>query len=244
MEKIFLLLLGAGFSLLFSCTQPAEKAGSGKLNGVQKYYYPDGSLYLEVNYRDSLPHGTFRQYFKNGKLFEETEYVNGVKHGISKIFHESGIVSSETPYDSGRIHGVKKKYRKDGQLSYEAPYYYDNPCVGLKEYYLSGRRVDKYPTIVVEPENNLLRDNMYILNISLSDKSTMVEFYKGSLTEGKYIGKNAQPLSSGNGICRLFYALPPGGFVMEKLNIIAKAKTDLNNYYITQLQYNLAAENR
>jgi hypothetical protein len=46
------------------------------------------------------------------------------------------------------------------------------------------------------------------------------------------------------GVGKLYYMLPPGGFVMEKLNIIAKVKTDLNNYYITQLSYNLAVENR
>jgi hypothetical protein len=32
--------------------------------------------------------------------------------------------------------------------------------------------------------------------------------------------------------------------VMETVNIIAKVKTELGNYYITQITYNVAAENR
>jgi hypothetical protein len=239
MRVVFLLAV-----VCICCSPPAENKSSGKLNGLHKYYYPDGGLYLEINFKDSIPHGLSKQYFKNGKVFEETNYVNGVRHGVSKTFYESGILSSETPYDSGHIHGMKKKYRKDGQLSFEAPYYFDNPCVGLKEYYLSGRAVDNYPSIVVRPEDNLLRDNMYILNISLSDGSNLVEFYKGTLTDGKYIGKDAQSIPTSKGVGRLYYVLPPGGFVMEKLDLLAKVKTELNNYYITRLQYNLAAENR
>jgi hypothetical protein len=231
-------------SVLFSCTQKDTHQSSGKLNGLHKFYYPDGTLYLEINYRDSVPDGTFKQYFKTGILFEESEYLRGIKHGRSRKFHPNGRLSTETPYDSGRIHGTQKKYRGDGQIAFEAPYYYDQPCTGLKEFYLSGRMVDKYPAIKIKAEDHLLRNSQYILRVLLSDKTQRVEFYQGHLIDGKYIGKDAELIHTENGVGTLSYMLPPGGFVMEKLNIIAKAKTDLNNYYITQLSYNLAIENR
>jgi hypothetical protein len=230
--------------VFFSCTKKEAHQPSGKLNGLHKFYYPQGELYLEINYRDSLPHGIFRQYFKTGILFEESEYRNGIKHGRSRTFHPNGRLSTETPYDSGRIHGIKKKYRGDGQIAFEAPYYYDHPCTGLREFYLSGRLVEKYPGIVITAEDNLLRNNQYTLHFSLSDKNQRVEFYQGELTDGKYISGNAKLIRTENGTGSLYYMLPPGDFVMEKLNIIAKVKTDLNNFYITQCSYNLAAENR
>jgi hypothetical protein len=232
------------FCVFFSCTKKEVHHASGKLNGLHKFYYPDGKLYLEINYRDSLPDGTFKQYFKTGILFEESVYSKGIKHGRSRTFHANGRLSTETPYDSGRIHGIQKKYRGDGQIAFEAPYYYGHPCTGLKEFYLSGRMVDKYPTIQARAEDDLLRNNQYTLQFSLSDKNQRVEFYQGVLTEGKYIGGNAKAMHTEKGVGKLYYMLPPGGFVMEKLNIIAKVKTDLNNYYITQLSYNLAVENR
>jgi hypothetical protein len=216
----------------------------GKLQGLHKYYFPDGALYLEINYKDSLADGIAKRYYKSGVVLEVAEYRAGVQHGITKMYHENGQLSSITPYDSGRVHGVKKKYRKDGSPSYEAPYYYGNPCVGLTELFLSGRPVDNYPKIVISPKDDLLRSNMYTLEFRLSDNSKLVEFYKGELTDKQYIGASAKEIDTNAGVGKLFYVLPPGGFVMERITVIAKVKTELNNYYITQVNYNLAAENR
>jgi antitoxin component YwqK of YwqJK toxin-antitoxin module len=221
-----------------------EQIVSGKLNGLHKYYYPDGQLYLEINYQDSLPHGTTKRYYKNGKLLEQSEYRRGIMHGLSKKFHDNGQLSQEVYYDSGRMNGIRKKYRKDGTLASEVPYYFDNPCAGIKEYFLSGNPVNNYPSIVITPKDAILKEDRYTLYISLSNKHTMVEFYTGKLTDGKYIDEDAYPITTENGIGSLSYFLPRGAFIMEKLNIIAKVKTDLGNYYITQIPYNLAAENR
>ena len=243
MWKYFFLLIALG--TIVSCSkQSGGEKNTGKLQGLHKYYFPDGQLYLEINYRDSLPHGTFKRYFKKGPLLEQTEYVNGVKHGLSKTFYDNGQLSQETTYDNGRIHGTQIKYRRDGKKAYEAPYYYDNPCVGLKEYFVSGNIVNNYPTIIVKPEDDLLRTNQYVLNIYLSDYSKQVEFYQGELTSNGFIGNSTRVIHTVNGVGRLYYVLPPGAFVMEKINILAKIKTDLRNYYIAQRQYNLAAENK
>jgi hypothetical protein len=241
----------AGVLLLFmisvfflGCTKEEQKKNVGKLQGLHKFYFPDGSLYLEINYKDSLPHGLAKRYFKNGQLLEEAEYRDGIQHGVTKTYFENGNLSSITPYDSGRIHGTKKKYRKDGTPAYQAPYHYDQPCVGLTELFLSGRPVDTYPKIVITPKDDMLRSNMFTLEFTLSNKSRMVEYYKGQLTDGKYIGSSAKEIYVSNGVGKLFYVIPPGAFEMEQMNIIAKVKTDLGNYYITQAKYNLAIENR
>lgn len=240
--RVVLFFMITVFAL--GCTKEEQQKNEGKLQGLHKFYFPDGSIYLEINYKDSLPHGVAKRYFKSGQLLEETEYRNGIQHGITKTYYENGILSSITPYDSGRIHGVKKKYRKDGTPAYEAPYYYDHPCVGLTELFLSGRPVDNYPTIVITPKDEMLRSNLFTLEFTLSDKSKLVEYYKGQLTDGKYIGSSAKEIYVSNGVGKLIYVIPPGAFEMEQLNIIAKVKTDLGNYYITQKNYNLAIENR
>jgi hypothetical protein len=231
-------------ALFLGCTKEQESKNEGKLQGLHKFYFPDGSLYLEINYKDSLPHGVAKRYFKSGLLLEEADYRDGIQHGITKTFYENGKLSSITPYDSGRIHGVKKKYRKDGSPAYEAPYYFDQPCVGVTELFLSGRPVDNYPKIVITPKDDLLRSNTYTLEFTLSNKSTAVEFFKGQLTDGKYIGSSAKEIYVTKGVGKLFYVVPPGGFEMERMNVIAKVTTDLGNYYITQTSYNLAVENR
>lgn len=242
-KVVYWLMAGV---MMFSCSKQPEQSSTktGKLNGLQKFFYPDGSLYLEANYRDSVAHGLSKQYFKNGQVFEEAVYVNGKIHGIKRTYYEDGKLSSETPYDSGRVHGVKKKFRKDGTVAYEAPFHYDKPCVGLKEFYLSGNPVKNYPTIVVKQVNRLLKDDLYVVELSLSNNNTRVQFYEGRLSEGKYIGNDVRTIHTVDGIGKIYYSLPPGAYVMESLNIIAEVKTDLGNDYITQRSYNLAAENR
>jgi hypothetical protein len=230
--------------LQFLACSTEKQSSQGKLQGLHKYYFPDGGLYLEINYKDSVPHGLAKRYYKSGQLLEEAEYRNGIQHGITKTYHENGKLSSLIPYDSGRVHGVKKKYRKDGSPAFEAPYHYDHPCVGLTELYLSGRPVDNYPSIVIKPKNELLLSNTYTLEVSLSDKSNLVQFYEGSLVDNKYIGVHAAGIKTSKGVGKIVYILDPGEFVMKKLNVIAKVKTDLGNYYITQKSFNLAIENR
>src|SRR5688500_16834968 len=86
--------------LSLGCAKESQKP-TGKLQGLHKYYFPDGGLYLEINYKDSLPHGVAKRYYKTGQLLEEAEYRNGIQHGITKMYHENGKLSSITPYDSG-----------------------------------------------------------------------------------------------------------------------------------------------
>jgi hypothetical protein len=233
--------------LLVCCIGAADSKkakAEGKLNGLHQYHYPDGQLYMEVNFKDSIPHGITKQYFKNGQVFDETNYNEGIRHGISRKYYEDGKLSQETPYDSGKIHGIQKKFRKDGTPAFEAPYYFDNACVGLKEYYLNGTLVEKYPKIVITTEDRLWKEFKYVVRIALSEKAK-VEFYRGELTDGKYIGAKASRLYlENNGTSFIEYYVHPGQFVMEKVNIIAKVKTDLGNYFITQKSINVAVENR
>lgn len=245
MSKTLLPILFLSLLAAFSCDQSKDSPTrpSGKLNGMQKFYYPDGELYLEGSFKDSIPQGLFKQYFKNGQLFEEAPYENGVLHGTLRRYFENGKLSMEIPYDSGKVHGVKKKFRKDGTIAYEAPFFLDQPCVGLKEYFLSGKVVDNYPKILVTEENQTLKENRFSLRLKMS-KPGKVSWYTGSLTNGKYIGKDAEAVyTERDGSGRIDFLLPPGAVIMESVNTIAKYKTDLGNFHITQQKYNVGVEN-
>jgi hypothetical protein len=227
---------------LISCNND-KSSSSREAGNIQKYYYPDGKLYMEIEViNDSIPHGISKEYFKSGQLFQEIQYSKGQKHGFFKRYYEDGKLSLEVQYDSGRRHGVEKKFRKDGTIAYEAPYHRDHPAIGLKEYYTDGTPV-KNPSIHIEEENQLFNFRYSLLLSITSDYK--VDFYEGVLSEGKYIGSHCEEvymISSTKG--RLDYNIGPGDFLMKKLNIVAKVKTDLGNYYIAQRAYNLAIENR
>jgi hypothetical protein len=239
--KLAAIAILVSLSTFISCKTFTEPdTSTGLLNGVYKYYYANGNLYLEVSYKDSILHGTTKQYFKNGTVYEQTEYDNGLKHGLEKRFYEDGKLCLETPYVKGKVHGIQRKFRKDGALAFEAPYHQGSSCVGLKEYYISGNLVENYPAIVIEE----VQDNQLSLRISLSQNVRHVEFYKGKLTEGKFISNEAESIAVETpGISKLDYLISSEAFATDTVNIIAKVKTDLGNYYIAQAQYSPGAIN-
>jgi hypothetical protein len=98
---------------------------------------------------------------------------------------------------------------------------------------------------VITPINTVLKDNTFILEISISDDSKGVDYYTGELVEGKYIREEMNSIfDTKNGVARIYYTIPRGDFRMETVNIIAKVKTAQSNYYITQKSYHLAVNHR
>lgn len=243
MRSSLILLTAMTFAVVLISCEPKTKTADPVETGVKKYYYPDGPLYMEVHLQDTVPHGVTTEYFRNGKVYQSTEYVLGEKHGMFKRYYEDGVLALETPYDSGKRHGIEKKYRKDGTVAYEAPYFQDQPTTGLREYYTNGQPVEKYGSIVIEEENRPL-DARFSLVVSFSG-AYKAEFYAGKLTDGKYIGKDCERLYViRDGVARVDYNVGLGDFLMDDINIIAKVKTDLGNYFITQRRYNIAIDNR
>ncbi len=241
LRNVYLML--AALLLFFSCENKKQDSSDEK---VIKNYDKQGRLLQEIIYDElGKPDRVVKDYYKNGQVFQEAHYVNGYMQGFVKRYFEDGTLLSETPYDSGKIHGVENKYRKDGKLSYEAPYHKGFPCKGLKEYLLDGSLKTKYPFITITPIDNILRDEQYILEVALSDATTSVEYYSGKLKNGNCFAEGFEEFSNvKKGVLRIEYAVPPGRFLMEQIDVIAKMKTVQGNYYILERHYNVAVENR
>lgn len=236
---VFILLCS-----LVSCKKSSEDLPTDP--GVKKVYYPDGKIHKEVTFKNGAKNGVSKEYYNNGQVFQEVNYENNLREGLAKRYFESGIVSQETPYKNDEMHGVQKRYRRSGQLMAEVPYHEGNVCVGLKEYTVDGKLKKRYPSIVVTPVDRIVIDGSYTLEIRLSDGTKGgVEYFEGKFTGGQYIDPGASRIwDVRDGVGRLVYRLPRGGFLMEEINIMAKMKTVQANYYITQTTYHLAAENR
>lgn len=223
-------------SLFKTQEDPAEES--------QRSYHPNGQLHKEIiDENDSV--SIYREYFNNGQIFQEIRSVNKLREGLVKKYHKDGVLYDEIPYVKGKIHGTEKKYRRSGDLMAEIPYHEGNLCKGLKEYTVDGKLKKRYPEIIITPIDNILKDESYTVQISLSDGSKSVEYYEGDLTDGKYIGDDAGKVwETSNGVGKLQFKIVRGMFIMEELNIIAKVKTIQGNYYITEKTYHVALDNR
>lgn len=109
---------------------------NGRRTGVQRYYYENGQLELEVNVVQGLEEGLMRRFYPNGDLMEEKELSNGVvkketirkyppKSATPAIARSSGVeekVSVRAPEDKPNLHvfnhnGRNVLYNKNRQVT-------------------------------------------------------------------------------------------------------------------------------
>lgn len=241
-------------SLLTSCSQEKKKKqkkttkSESAQEGLVTSLFENGKVRTEINYENGLKQGVAKEYYNEGTIFQEINYNKGIKEGQAKRYYENGKLYQQTDYRGGKMHGKQLKFRDNGKPASVASFSQDEPCLGLVEYTLDGAVKKKYPSIVITPIDKMLTDNKYTLRISMSDNARSAEYYLGKLEANGCFGDKVKRLwpssSTQKGIVEVDYYLPRGAFIMESINIIAKVKTPLGNYYISQRTYNVAAENR
>ena len=89
----------------------------GKAEGLQKIYYPSGAIKIEETYKDDLVEGLTKWYYESGKLYREVPNQNGFKNGVEKWYYENGTILQEISYVNGKKDGVENKYDENGKLT-------------------------------------------------------------------------------------------------------------------------------
>lgn len=252
--KTYILLFSI-FSICTGCDQLLLKEAAATTNkeqpekknkeGLVVNYRPDGEILSEVNYKEKKKDGLAKSFYKDGTLHQEIHYKDGLKEGIANTYYANGNLFRSSTYKEGKLEGIQKKFRENGELMAEIPYKNDLPGKGLKEYLVGGKLKMKYPEIVIKPVDNIIKGNSYHLHITLSQNLKKAEFFIGDL-KGGYLPDNLPQLEQGSikGEYKMDFHVPPGAFVMQKVNIICKATTLLGNPYIIEKTYNVAVENK
>jgi hypothetical protein len=242
----YIILSLLGLLLLFTgCEQAKKKEVKEKktLEGLVQHHRSDGSLASEVQYKSKKKHGLAKGYYKDGTLKSEIHYQEDIREGTAKVYYENGKLYRETPFEQDKKNGIQKVYRENGRLLAEIPYKMDFLGTRTVEYTPEGKPKKQLPEIQVEHINNLLKNNQYIVRISLSRGYKNVDYYIGELTEGKYKNNNLMRMVGTNGILELKYTLPAGAYMMETVHLVAETKTQMRNPYLLYKKINIAAEN-
>ncbi len=102
-----------------------EPYREGKIDGMARIYFPDGTLSEQQYYRMGVKDGLWEQYYSDGKLRLRSAFKAGEKSGAVKTFYNSGEVMMEGKYLQGHPEG-------------EWTYYDPNGSVRKKEFYQKG----------------------------------------------------------------------------------------------------------
>jgi len=106
---------------------------NGKRHGMNKIFYPDGTLRIEVTYINDKKEGPERYYFSTGKLASEVTFVNDKKEGLQKEYNNDGSLNNTVMYKHGYKEGEKRWYDKNGNITKTEIYQMDRPINIMKK---------------------------------------------------------------------------------------------------------------
>ncbi|WP_299059981.1 toxin-antitoxin system YwqK family antitoxin [uncultured Polaribacter sp.] len=105
--------------------------------GNWQYFYPDGTLMSEENYKNGKLEGEQLVYYPNGQVTEFATYKNGLLDGVTSKYSSKGVLIEEVTYKEGKPNGLAKYFELNGNLK-ETGTYKNGMRVGKWEYYLDG----------------------------------------------------------------------------------------------------------
>ncbi len=98
--------------------------GEGREKTMVKeiFFYPDGSVRMEGEYKEGAKHGRWISFYNNGNKWSRGIYMNGVNHGKTTTWHENGEKYYEGFYTEGERSGVWKFWDENGEFIKEINY--------------------------------------------------------------------------------------------------------------------------
>jgi len=87
-----------------------------KLHGKEQFFYRNGQIKSDWNWKDNKKEGIHRHYYKNGQVMLEQPWENGEVHGLSKFYHENGQLSREENYENGKMKSKKCWDKKEKEI--------------------------------------------------------------------------------------------------------------------------------
>jgi hypothetical protein len=164
-----------------------------------KQYYSNDHMVKEVTFDNGVREGLTKTYYQSGQLYQTFWYENGLREDSSVWYYLEGQVFRTTPYKNDAIDGIQKQYYRTGSLRAKLGYRKGLRTPLLEEYDLKGKVVRNYPEIVTEIRDEYNSKGLYRIDLSMSDKTTKVKFYRGGFTNGCFDTTQVTKLEVANG---------------------------------------------
>lgn len=113
---------------------PYDTLNHVNLSGKHKLHYPNGNVYFEAEFKNSIKDGQASWYFPNGQISFTGSFVNGNKQGEWKSFYSNGTLKKVETYLLGTRHGTVEKYHENGKIAETYNYEYGE-LKGLNKVY-------------------------------------------------------------------------------------------------------------
>ena len=79
-----------------------ETRGDGNNNGLATWWYENGQIKSEINYKNRNRDGKWSSWLENGQIKSKINYKEGKKAGKFTYWDENGQIKSEKYYKNGK----------------------------------------------------------------------------------------------------------------------------------------------
>ncbi|HEX2934880.1 MAG TPA: hypothetical protein VHO72_05965 [Bacteroidales bacterium] len=157
--------------------------------GAAFYYYPNGAIRLQLNYKDNKRHGTAMEYNNNALPLTIYEYFNDYlvekqninrtidnkQDGVWRTYYPSGKLKTEEVYSVGLLEGYVKEFDESG-------------TVVNSQLYQEGKLIDKAKTDSVDFDEVVTKyPNGKIKTSAFYKDSLMIGIYREYDTDGNVV---------------------------------------------------------
>jgi hypothetical protein len=195
----------------------------------------------EVTFKNGVRDGLMKTFYIGGQIRTTFWYVNGLKEDSARWYYQTGELFRTTPFRHDTVDGIQKQFYRTGVIRAKIGYNRGMRTPYIQEYASNGKIIGGYPDIVVKTTDEYRTKGTLRIELSLSDNSNKVKFYKGEFTEGRFDTTLVKPIVTVKGRAGLVLrksSTPGPGF----LSVIAEIGTPLGNKYLTskkiELPYN------
>jgi antitoxin component YwqK of YwqJK toxin-antitoxin module len=164
-----------------------------------KQYFSSERLMKEATFKNGVREGLMKTYYPGGQLYQTFWYEKGLREDSSAWYYLEGQIFRTTPYKHDTIDGIQRQYYRTGKLRAKIGYSKGLRTPFLEEYNPNGKLSGGYPEIVTEIRDEYNSKGLYRINLSMSDKTTKVKFYRGEFTDGRFDTTLVKKLNVVNG---------------------------------------------
>lgn len=165
---------------------------AGKLDGVKKEWYSDGKPEYEGHFKDGYKEGLEKRWNSDGTPYMESMYKGNEYHG-KVIRYSRGKKSEVSEYKFGKREGAKTEYHENGKVETVGVYKNDKRNGLYSEFYENG----KPKRVVTYKDDNMLGvEKQYFENGKIKSEIS----YDGYRKNGVYVTyqENGKKIEKGN----------------------------------------------
>lgn len=129
------------------------------INGVRQgeaiTYFPDGSIYSSIQYKDGEAHGTCISYYSNGVISSIWEVYKAILTGPFSEYNEDGFTTCEGTYVDDQLEGPL--IIRDDKGNIQKQYMYHQNCKNGE-------------CILYDADGKIIRHSFYASDINITDQ--------------------------------------------------------------------------